>query len=235
MADATYQPKVYMKQGGNEQVIASGGEQTIESGGVETIESGGKVTAESGGEFEGQGGGFFDAQEGFIFYLGNTNNRLSAAKIGNYLMGRVNKIHIGQSQGAGGAGTSGVLSAMGGSSPPVLPSLYGRIILSIGGISANTASARLWSAHIGEEVYIELIGSMSTAEILIVASNSGFTGVSIEGGYKGSVGASHAALSAFLIRASATSNAWIRLACYTEGTWSIIDRNASGIVEYPAA
>lgn len=34
MADSTYAPKVYRKQGGNEQVIASGGALTIESGGT---------------------------------------------------------------------------------------------------------------------------------------------------------------------------------------------------------
>src|SRR5262245_17355215 len=33
MADATYQPKVYIKQGGDELVIASGGKLTVESGG----------------------------------------------------------------------------------------------------------------------------------------------------------------------------------------------------------
>ncbi|HXG36527.1 MAG TPA: hypothetical protein VNL15_06135 [Dehalococcoidia bacterium] len=33
MADATYQPKVYMKQGGDEQVVASGGQINIETGG----------------------------------------------------------------------------------------------------------------------------------------------------------------------------------------------------------
>lgn len=33
MADATYQPKVYFKQGSNELVVASGGKITIESGG----------------------------------------------------------------------------------------------------------------------------------------------------------------------------------------------------------
>ena len=34
MADPTYQPKVYRKQGGDEQIIASGGKITVESGGV---------------------------------------------------------------------------------------------------------------------------------------------------------------------------------------------------------
>ncbi len=40
-ADTTYQTKVYVKQGGDEQVIASGGKQTVESGGIVDIESGG--------------------------------------------------------------------------------------------------------------------------------------------------------------------------------------------------
>ena len=33
MVDSTYQPKVYMKQGGDEQIIASSGKITVESGG----------------------------------------------------------------------------------------------------------------------------------------------------------------------------------------------------------
>jgi len=36
MADASYQPKVYRKQGGDEQVVASGGTLTVESGGTLT-------------------------------------------------------------------------------------------------------------------------------------------------------------------------------------------------------
>lgn len=36
MADATYTPLVYMKQGGSELVVASGGEINIESGGTIT-------------------------------------------------------------------------------------------------------------------------------------------------------------------------------------------------------
>lgn len=34
MPDGTYQSKVYMKQGGDEQVITNGGKQTVESGGT---------------------------------------------------------------------------------------------------------------------------------------------------------------------------------------------------------
>lgn len=40
MADATYQPAVYRKQGGNELVVASGGTLTIESGATVTVAAG---------------------------------------------------------------------------------------------------------------------------------------------------------------------------------------------------
>ncbi len=38
MADGTYQPKVYMKEGGNTQVVADGGEIDVESGGKITAD-----------------------------------------------------------------------------------------------------------------------------------------------------------------------------------------------------
>jgi len=44
MADGTYQPKTYRKQGGDEFVVASGGTITVESGGAVAIESGGTLT-----------------------------------------------------------------------------------------------------------------------------------------------------------------------------------------------
>lgn len=43
MADASYGPKVYNKQGGDIQVIASGGLQSVESGGAINVESGGAL------------------------------------------------------------------------------------------------------------------------------------------------------------------------------------------------
>ena len=48
MADATYQPKVYRKQGGDEQVVASGGTVTVESGGTIAVESGGLIRTADG-------------------------------------------------------------------------------------------------------------------------------------------------------------------------------------------
>lgn len=44
MPDATYQPKVYKKQGGAELVIASGGKGTVESGGELAAEAVGGIT-----------------------------------------------------------------------------------------------------------------------------------------------------------------------------------------------
>lgn len=48
MADASYQPKVYRKQGGAIQVIADGGELALESGGTLTHESGSLEISENG-------------------------------------------------------------------------------------------------------------------------------------------------------------------------------------------
>jgi hypothetical protein len=42
MADPTYAPKVYQKQGSDEWVVASGGKITVESGGLIALESGGQ-------------------------------------------------------------------------------------------------------------------------------------------------------------------------------------------------
>ena len=76
MADTTYiNQAVYMKQGGDEQVIADGG--------LTTVESGGKITAESGGEFEGQSGASFDFQSGFKFFA---TNQINAEVVHNALL-----------------------------------------------------------------------------------------------------------------------------------------------------
>ena len=44
MADASYQPKVYRKQGGDESVVADGGTHTVESGGTLSLEAGATFT-----------------------------------------------------------------------------------------------------------------------------------------------------------------------------------------------
>ena len=57
MADDTYGPLVYMKQGGDEMVVASSGLVTVESGGSIDIESGGGVDVQSGGDITVESGG----------------------------------------------------------------------------------------------------------------------------------------------------------------------------------
>lgn len=48
MADATYQPKVYRTQGGNQIVVASTGNIKVESGGGIDLESGGQLRVADG-------------------------------------------------------------------------------------------------------------------------------------------------------------------------------------------
>ena len=55
MADATYSPKVYRKQGGDELVVASGGLITVESGGQVALESGAAIDMEAGSKIENDG------------------------------------------------------------------------------------------------------------------------------------------------------------------------------------
>jgi hypothetical protein len=58
MADETYGPLVYMKQGAAELVVASSGIVTIESGGGLDIESGGDIDVASGGHVDIADGGY---------------------------------------------------------------------------------------------------------------------------------------------------------------------------------
>jgi len=67
MADTTYQPKTYRKQGGDEFVVAASGAITVESSGDIDIESGGQVDIESGGHVDVESGGIVDFQTGAVF------------------------------------------------------------------------------------------------------------------------------------------------------------------------
>ena len=64
MADASYQPLVYRKQGAEFFVVASGGEISIESGGLAVVESGGELTVESGGAVAVESGGAINLEAG---------------------------------------------------------------------------------------------------------------------------------------------------------------------------
>jgi hypothetical protein len=98
--DATYQPKVYRKQGGDILVIASGGqikvesggEVLVESGGYFTIESGGYITAESGGKFKLESGGYLDAESGSYLNLQSGSYAYLSAAGFSFRQGTTNKI-----------------------------------------------------------------------------------------------------------------------------------------------
>lgn len=79
MADATYQPLVYRKQGSTEFVVASSGLITVESGGEITIESGGTIDVESGGGIDVESGAAITLESGGKFVLPVTGVTSSAS------------------------------------------------------------------------------------------------------------------------------------------------------------
>lgn len=177
-----------------------------------------KVYLEQGAEkLVGKSGGTLDAESGFGFLMKDTtftSNRLEG--LFNYHFTKTVKQN-----------SAGVLSAHGGSSPPVLQSGGGTFILVLDSTASN-ASARIPSAQSGQIMFIDIDPSTSEASVLIVASNSGFTGVSVEG-IKGS------ALSAFALTQAGSDAGYVKLACIDDGTWAIVDRSVSSVTEYPAA
>jgi hypothetical protein len=83
MADDTYQPLVYMKQEGNELVVASSGLITVESGGSFDVESGGGIDVESGADIDVESGGHIDiADGGYLAFPVVTDT--TAANLSNY-------------------------------------------------------------------------------------------------------------------------------------------------------
>lgn len=123
--------------------------------------------------------------------------------------------------------SAGVLSAHGGSAQPILQSGGGYFIFALDSVASN-ASCRLPSAELGQILHLNLGPATSAASVLFLASNSGLTGVSIEG-IKGS------ALSALGINQAGSADPYVKMVCFTEGTWSVVEEGHSGPTEYPAA
>lgn len=122
--------------------------------------------------------------------------------------------------------SAGVVSANGGSAPPVLPSNHGLIILSVGEAASN-ASARLASGKVGEVLTIITRGRGSTASVKIMLSGGGgFSGVSVVG-IMGSV------LSSIDMNTSAASQGYVKLQCFTAGTWEVVDLNYTAVTLNP--
>jgi len=116
---------------------------------------------------------------------------------------------------------STVLSDYGGTSPPILPSTYGTIWLSVTGTMTN-GSARMFSAKVGQHLFINmpLLGG-STASVIIYCSGnaSGLAGAIVFG----STGSHCSSIS---LRQSAASGCWVHLYGVSDGTtagWAVLE------------
>ncbi len=211
--DITYQTDVYHVRPGDDYLIGSDG----------------TLTFWSNAELMGNSVGYMSCDDGFEFFL--NDRTISAARMLNFLVGRPRWSII---AGNGAAIGDSVISAMGGSDPPILPSMTGYIVLSMDDGQSN-ASARMASAHIGEELVIMLRGIGSTGSIIIYFSGNaaGLSGVAV-------IGQSEDALSRIHLQNSNTSFAFVRFAGVADGTWAVIDNGESRgtgalVDEQPAA
>lgn len=156
-----------------------------------------------------QGGDRFYMKEDGEFKFYDTD--FTGAQLRNYFKALLNTTII--------INSAGLVSANGGSAPPVIPSNHGLIILSVADAASN-ASARLCSGKVGEVLVIRTRGGGSTGSVLLLLSGAtdGFSGVSVMGYTSGG-------LSSIIMHNSATSQGYIKLQCFTAGTWEIIDLN----------
>lgn len=94
MADASFNSKIYTKQGGAEQVTASGGTQTIE--GAINIESGGTFTAKAGSTID-LSAGSVDLPAGTVVLSDVADGILTGAKVedvaANNVIGGIPVVH----------------------------------------------------------------------------------------------------------------------------------------------
>jgi hypothetical protein len=109
-----------------------------------------------------------------------------------------------------------VMSAQGGSSPPVLPSEYGTIIFSMGLNSVTEMSCRLFSAIPGQRLHLRCSPSAGQSGIVtFYGSDAGFTGVKI-------LGSTGSYVSSIQITASGASFGWVDLMGVDDGVWSVV-------------
>lgn len=201
MSDLTYMTKVYRKRPGDELVIADGGVITVESGGGLALETSSELT------------------------LGDRSSVFYAEQLGGAIDALFTHSIITNS-----AGVLQSLTAMGGSNPPVMYSTPGIYHLSLA-TAASNASLRLPSATVIGQILILDGGTMAlSASVLITASNSGITGVSL---------ANHSgtALSCFrmFVSQQADDKPKVVLICNTVGTWSVETYTSESVTFQPAA
>ena len=202
--DDSYQTNVYRSHGGNDLEIGSSGDLTIESDGALRACSGGSMRCSAAFDF------FLDSET------------FCTDRLRNYLMGRgAWSIKVGST---GGTVSDTIVAGVVDSYPPITPSRMGYIVFSLA--NADTYSARLHSAHSGEELCIILRGEAGdgvSLELHFSADTSAvnLSGVSVIDGSTGDV------LSGVLLYGSATSRAFLRLVGIADGTWAVIDSGQS--------
>lgn len=117
---------------------------------------------------------------------------------------------------------STVLSDIGGSSPPVIPSTYAGMLMSCNGTMTN-GSARLFSATAGRYFTIRFTipAGGSTASVIFFCSGnaSGISGVRV-------IGSTGSDCSSISIRQSAASFAKLILFGEANGAWSILSASS---------
>ena len=124
-----------------------------------------------------------------------------------------------------------LLSANGGSAPPVLPSEYGTLFFSIGGNSlAAEASARLFSAVPGQRLHLAITpaGGTVSAIITLYGSDAGFADVTI-------LGSTGSDISSIQIAASAASFGWVTLQGVDDGVWAVVAGATNLLTERPSS
>ncbi len=209
--DESYQTTVYHEQGGDKEVVTSNGAIEVQSAGAIDISTEGVLNIQSGGLLRGLSGGGLSAESSFNFF--NVDENVTPAHMRNFFMGRFAWSIITNSNSAT---SDNVLSDMGGSSPPVLPSRTGYIVLSLG--KASRWSARMCSAYKGQEVVIMIRDSLNTSgEIIFSAGNST---LNISG--TGAVGLAGQALPSIELRQSGNSFGMIRLFGIDDGLWALV-------------
>lgn len=120
-----------------------------------------------------------------------------------------------------------LVSDNGGSSPPIIQSNYGFIVFSIA-TGVTNGSARMFSGLAGQEVIIVTRGAGNNCSVKIF-----FSGAAAADALSGAqcVGTGGAFLSSIDINTSAASHAFLRLKCFTAGTWCILDKNYNTVTE----
>lgn len=112
---------------------------------------------------------------------------------------------------------STVLSDFGGSSPPVLPSEYGLVIISATATMTN-GSARLYSAKLGDELIITFASETASVQSLIIYASghaSGIAGAHLRG-------SALTPVSSINMHASSNSMPILILRAIEDGVWAII-------------